>query len=136
LLRHQTYTYIWISKPPQGIWTLIGIPIGLHAERLRNQNSAPGSGGGTSALRSFLTGSVPPTDQMVSGTVYPNLQQWKRKGDPSPSPRTKVKNAWIYTSNHPYVFRARYLSTYCVPLRRSTSNTNKISFKACGLSPR
>jgi len=136
LLRQHNDTYVWISKPPQGIWTLIGIPTGLQAERLWNQNSAPGSCGGTAVSRSLLTGSGAPTVQMVSETVYPSLQQWKLKSDPSPSPRANVKNAWIYTSNnHPYVFRARYLSTFCVHPWRSTSKTNKIGFNEYGLLP-
>jgi hypothetical protein len=123
-LRQHNYTYVWISKPPQGMWTLVDIPTGLQAERLRNQNSAPGSCGDTAFLRSVLIGSGAPTVQMVSDIVYPSLQQWKRKGDPSPPQRAKIKNAWIYTSNYPYVFRARYLSTFCVHLWRSTSYTN------------
>jgi len=135
LLRHHNYTYVWISKSPQGIWTLIGIPTGLQAERLRNQNSAPGSCGGTAVLRSVLTGSGAPTVQMVSEIVYPSIQQWKLKGDPSPPLRANVKNAWIYTSSHPHVFRARYLSTFCVHLWRSTSDKNKMDFNDYGLSP-
>ena len=135
LLRQHDYTCVWSSKPAQGIWALIGIPIGLSAERLRNQNSAPSSCGGTAVLRGLLTGSGARTVQMVSEIVYPSLQQWKRKGDPSPPPRTNVKNAWIFTSNYSQNFRVRYLSTFCVHLWRSTSFTNKISFNVNGLSP-
>jgi len=56
LLRQHNCTYVWISKPQQGIWTLIGIPTGLQTQRLRNKNSAPGSCGGIAVLHSLLTG--------------------------------------------------------------------------------
>jgi len=69
LLRQHNYNYVWISKPPQGIWTSIGTTTGLQAERLRNQNSAPGSCGGSTVLPIVLTGSGALTVRMVSDIV-------------------------------------------------------------------
>jgi hypothetical protein len=59
LLLQHNYTYVWISKPPQGIWTLIGIPTGLQAERLSNQNSAPSSCGGPQSCAFYWLAQVP-----------------------------------------------------------------------------
>ena len=101
----------------------------------RNRNSAHGSCGCTAVLCSLLTGSGASTVQVVSEIVSSSPQQSKRQGDPSPPPRANVKDAWIYTSNHPYVFRARYLNTFCIHLWRNISDTNKIGFNNYGLPP-
>jgi hypothetical protein len=99
----------------------------------KDQDSIFEMWGDISVLHGVQTGSGALTIQRISGTVYPSVQLWKRKGDSSHPPSAEVKNAWIYTSNLPYLLRAWYWTTFCVPLRIGTSNTNRISFNTYGL---
>jgi hypothetical protein len=57
----------------------------------------------------ILTGFWGPTQppiQWVLGVLSLEVQQPGREADRSPSSSVEVKNAWMYTSTHPYVFMA------------------------------
>jgi hypothetical protein len=59
-------------------------------------------------VQSF-SGVHPGPIQWVGGTLSPGVKQPKREAQLSPPASDGVKNSWIYTSTHPYVFMRQCL---------------------------